>query len=404
MFKKPNTLLAITALSLAVSSTAFAQYQGSTANKKIDIVNIEALEQQVEQSMKQKDQGGAFGYIAGGAEDELNLNKNTRAFDKKYIIPRILKGLEKEDITLSTNFLGINLKTPIIQAPTAAQGLAHVEGELATARAMANVGSIFSLSTYGNNTIEDVARSNNKAPFFLQLYMSDNNKFNEWMVTRARQNGAKAIILTVDSTIGGYRERDVKNNFSFPEGVGFANLELFAKTHGNNGKTGSGSGISEIYAQAKQNFKPSDIGYIKRVSGLPVIVKGVQHPEDADIAIRAGADAIWVSNHGGRQLDTGPASIDVLPSIAKAVNKRVPIVFDSGVRRGSHVFIALASGADIVAVGRPVLYGLQLGGTKGVESVFEQLNKELEINMMLTGNKTINDVKNTKVYTDKDFE
>lgn len=392
--------LAIAMLGLFVSVNAFADYQASRASQSLDIVNIEHLEGRVENNMPK----GAFGYIAGGAEDELNLNRNTRAFDKKYIIPRVLQGLNKEDINLSTRFLGIDLKTPIIQAPTAAQGLAHKDGELATAQAMGEVGSIFSLSTYGNTTVEDVAKVSKNTPFFLQLYMSDNNEFNEWMVKRAKQHGAKAIILTVDSPVGGYRERDIKNDFSFPDGLGFANLELFAKTHKNSGKTGAGSGISEIYAQAKQDFKPSDIGYIKRISGLPVIVKGIQHPDDAERAINAGADAIWVSNHGGRQLDSGPASIDVLPSIAKTVNKRVPIVFDSGVRRGSHVFIALASGADIVAVGRPVLYGLNLGGAKGVKSVFDQLNKELEINMMLTGAKDVNAIKNTPVYSDADFK
>ena len=218
----------------------------------------------------------------------------------------------------------------------AAQGLAHEAGELATARGMAQVGSIFSLSTYGNKTIGDVSRASEGNPFFFQLYMSKNNKFNEFILSEAVKHGAKAIILTVDSPVGGYREDDIKNNFQFP--LGFANLE------------------------------------------------------------------IWVSNHGGRQLDSGPSSFDVLPSIAKVVNKRVPIIFDSGVRRGSHVFKAIASGADIVAIGRPVLYGLNLGGAQGVASVVEQLNKELVINMMLGGTKDIEQVKKTKLLTLRDLE
>ena len=160
---------------------------------------------------------------------------------------------------------------------------------------------------------------------------------------------------------------------------------------------GKGKGISEIYAAAKQDFVPSDIGKLKRLSGLPVIVKGIQSPEDAVIALDAGADGIWVSNHGGRQLDGGPASFAVLPSIAKAVNKRAPIIFDSGVRRGNHVFKALASGADLVAIGRPVIYGLNLGGAEGVKSVFDHFNKELSITMQLAGTKTIEDVKKTEL-------
>ncbi|AOA58850.1 lactate oxidase [Acinetobacter larvae] len=383
------------ALSVHAQETA---YKASTVNKPINIVNIASLEAQAEAQM----QAGAFGYIRGGAEDEKNLRSNTSAFDKKYIMPRIMQGIELKDIQINTKFLGIDLKTPIIQAPMAAQGLANIDGELSTAKGMAKAGSIFSLSTYGNKTIEEVAQVAGKSPFFFQLYMSKNDKFNEFTLKRAKQNGAKAIILTVDAAVGGYREDDIKNNFEFP--LGFANLELFAKQNGDTAKTGKGTGISEIFAQAKQGFTPADINYVKKMTGLPVIVKGIQSAEDADMAIRAGADAIWVSNHGGRQLDSGPASFDVLPSIAKVVNKRVPIVFDSGVRRGSHVFKALASGADIVAIGRPVLYGLQLGGAEGVNSVVEQFNKELRINMMLAGVKDIEAVKQTRLYSDKDFE
>ncbi|EMZ5447870.1 MULTISPECIES: lactate oxidase [Providencia] len=389
---------AILALTLSVGAAQAADYQASTKEGPIKIINLDELEDQVAKNMEK----GAFGYIRGGAEDELNLDKNTRSFDRKYIMPRVMQGIEIKDIDLSTQFLGIDLKTPIIQAPMAAQGLAHQDGEIATAKGMAKAGSIFSLSTYGNKTIEEVAEVSGESPFFFQLYMSKNNAFNEFTLKRAKESGAKAIILTVDSPVGGYREDDIRNNFQFP--LGFANLELFAKQNDDGSKTGKGAGISEIYAQAKQAFTPADIAYVKKLSGLPVIVKGIQSPEDADRVIKAGADAIWVSNHGGRQLDSGPASFDVLPSIAKVVNKRVPIVFDSGVRRGSHVFKALASGADVVAVGRPILYGLNLGGAEGVNSIIQQLNKELSINMMLGGAKNIESVKATKLYTDMDFQ
>lgn len=384
--------------SLLISKPVYAEgYKASNAEKTLKIVNLNDLEGQVKASMDK----GAFGYIRGGAEDEQNLRNNTSSFDKKYIMPRALQGIEFSDLDLKTQLLGIPLSTPIIQAPMAAQGLAHEQGEIATAKGMAKSGSIFSLSTYGNKTIEEVAAASNN-PYFFQLYMSKNEKFNEFTLKRAKENGAKAIILTVDSPVGGYREDDIRNDFQFP--LGFANLELFAKQNDDGSKTGKGAGISEIYAQAKQAFTPADIAYVKKLSGLPVIVKGIQDPQDADTAIKAGAAAIWVSNHGGRQLDSGPSSFDVLPAIAKVVNKRVPIVFDSGVRRGSHVFKALASGADVVAIGRPILYGLHLGGSEGVHSVVEQLNKELKINMMLGGAKNIEQIKKTKLYTDKNFE
>ncbi|MCF7646336.1 lactate oxidase [Bacillus subtilis] len=398
MSKKSVVSLSAIALALSLGVTYAADYKASTAEGPVKITNLNELEGQVKAKMDK----GAFGYIRGGAENEQNLRSNTSVFDKKYIMPRVMQGIELSDIDLKTNYLGIDLKTPIIQAPMAAQGLAHQDGEIATAKGMAKAGSIFSLSTYGNKTIEEVAAVSDGNPFFFQLYMSKNEAFNEFTLKRAKNSGAKAIILTVDSPVGGYREDDIKNNFQFP--LGFANLELFAKQNDDGSKTGKGAGISEIYAQAKQAFTPSDIKYVKDMTGLPVIVKGIQSPEDADVVIKAGADSIWVSNHGGRQLDSGPASFDVLPSIAKVVNKRVPIVFDSGVRRGSHVFKALASGADVVAVGRPILYGLNLGGAEGVNSVIQQLNKELTINMMLGGAKNIEAVKKTKLYSDKDFE
>lgn len=402
MFGKLNRssffTLGLVSIALSVNISTAEEYKASTTESYINIINLDSLEDKVKQNMET----GAFGYIRGGAEDENNLRSNTSSFDTKYIMPRVMQGIEFSDIDLSTTFLGINLSTPIIQAPMAAQGLAHNDGEIATAKGMAKAGSIFSLSTYGNKTIEEVASVSEEHPFFFQLYMSKNNDFNEFTLKRAKENGAKAIILTVDSPIGGYREDDIRNEFQFP--LGFANLELFAKQNDDGSKTGKGVGISEIYAQAKQAFTPDDIKYVKNISGLPVIVKGVQSPEDADTVILAGADGIWVSNHGGRQLDSGPASFLVLPLIAEKVNKRVPIVFDSGVRRGSHVFKALASGADIVAVGRPILYGLNLGGSEGVNSVIQHLNKELTINMMLGGAKNIEEVKKTKLFTDKDFK
>ncbi|HEJ9661004.1 lactate oxidase [Proteus mirabilis] len=395
-----HTLLKTTAIAMAltVGVVQAAEYKASTAEHPIKIVNLDTLENQVKENMDK----GAFGYIRGGAEDENNLRSNTSAFNKKYIMPRALQGIEFSDLNLKTEFLGIKLDTPIIQAPMAAQGLAHQQGEVATAKGMAKAGSIFSLSTYGNKTIKEVAQAQPGYPFFFQLYMSKNDAFNQYILSQAKQYGAKGIILTVDSPVGGYREDDIKNSFQFP--LGFANLEAFAKISDDKSKTGKGSGISEIYAQAKQAFTPADIQYVKKMSGLPVIVKGIGSPEDADTAIKAGADAIWVSNHGGRQLDSAPATIDMLPAIAKVVNKRVPIVFDSGVRRGSHVFKALASGADVVAVGRPILYGLNLGGAEGVNSVIQQLNKELKINMMLGGARNVKEIQATHLYTDADFK
>lgn len=307
------------------------------------------------------------------------------------IMPRVLRGIDSAD--LSTSIFGIDLKTPIIQAPSAAQGLAHEKGEANTAKGVAAAGSIFSISTYANTTIQDAAAAAPGAPQFFQLYMSKDDGFNEFILNKAVEAGAKAIILTADSTLGGYREEDIINHFQFP--LPMPNLAAYSEQSASG--NGEGKGISEIYATAKQGLTPEDIKKIKDLTNLPVIVKGIQSPEDAEVAISAGADGIWVSNHGGRQLDGGPASFEVLPKVAEVVNKRVPVIFDSGVRRGEHVFKALASGADLVAIGRPVIYGLNLGGAQGVTSVFDHLNKELSITMQLAGTRTVNEIKNTKL-------
>lgn len=304
-------------------------------------------------------EAGAFGYIRGGSEDEWTMKENTTSFNTKKIMPRILRGIDSAD--LHTSVFGIELDTPIIQAPSAAQGLAHEKGEADTAKGVAAAGSIFSISTYANTTIKDAADAAPGAPQFFQLYMSKDDRFNEFILNKAVEAGAKAIILTADSTLGGYREEDVINQFQFP--LPMPNLAAYSEQSASG--NGEGKGIAEIYAAAKQGLTPDDIKTIKEITHLPVIVKGIQSPEDAVIAISAGADGIWVSNHG--------------------------------VRRGEHVFKALASGADLVAIGRPVIYGLNLGGAEGVTSVFEHLNKELSITMQLAGTKTIDEVKNTKL-------
>lgn len=360
-------------------------YYTSNADHPIEIVNIPALAGEVQKSMDK----GAFGYISGGSGDEYTLRQNTLAFDERQISPRILQRIDKVD--MRTALLGIDLPSPLIEAPSAAHGLAHVDGEAATAKGCALANTIFSISTYATTTVETARAAAPDAPQFFQLYMSKDDGFNRYILQKALDAKAKAIILTADATQGGYREADVVNHFQFP--LPMQNLAAYS------GGNGEGKGISEIYAAAKQDLSFEDIDKIKGMTHLPVFVKGVQNPQDARLSIEAGADGIWVSNHGGRQLNGGPASFEVLPSIAEAVKQRVPIVFDSGVRRGEHIFKALASGADIVATGRPVIYGLYLGGPQGVKSVFDHFNKELAIVMQLAGTKTVDEVKQNRLLT-----
>ncbi|KRL20938.1 L-lactate oxidase [Lentilactobacillus kisonensis DSM 19906 = JCM 15041] len=315
------------------------------------------------------------------------MRANRKAFTHKQIVPKALSNIENPG--LDTNVFGISLKTPLMMPPIAAQGLAHAQGEKDTAKGLAAVGGLMAQSTYSSTSIAETAAAGGGAPQFFQLYMSKDWTFNESLLDEAKKAGVKGIILTVDATVDGYREADIINNFQFP--IPMANLTKFSEGDG------KGKGIAEIYAAAAQKIGPKDVERIANYTDLPVIVKGIESPEDALYAIGAGAAGVYVSNHGGRQLNGGPASFDVLESVAKAVNGRVPVIFDSGVRRGSDVFKALASGADLVGVGRPAVYGLALGGAEGVQSVFEHLNDELQIIMQLAGTKTIEDVKKTNL-------
>ncbi|ANK59064.1 lactate oxidase [Loigolactobacillus backii] len=358
-------------------------YKQSTNEQAIEIVNLDELQERAKAIIP----AGGFGYISSGSEDEWTLRANREAFNHKLIVPRSLTDMEKP--LIDTSIFGIPLKTPVMMAPTAAQGLAHIEGEADTARGVAAVGGLMAQSTYSSRTITETTTAGNGAPQFFQLYMSKDWSFNNALLDQAKAAGIKAIILTVDATVGGYREADVRNKFSFP--IPMANLENFSKDNG------EGKGISEIYAAAAQKISPKDIARIANYTDLPVIVKGIQSPEDAELAISSGAAGVYVSNHGGRQLNGGPASFDVLASVAQVVNHRVPVIFDSGIRRGSHVFKALASGADLVAFGRPAIYGLALGGAQGVQSVFEHIDDELKIVMQLAGTQTIAAVKQTKL-------
>jgi L-lactate oxidase len=360
-------------------------YKQSQAEQKLDIIDLNDLEEQAAKVIPV----GGFGYIAGGSEDEWTLRENTVAFDRRNIIPRVLTGVENP--SLDTSIFGIPLKLPIIMAPCAAQGLAHARGETATAEGVAAAGTLMAQSTYSSASIADTAAAAKGSPQFFQIYLSKDWKFNEYLMDEAKRAGCKAIIATADSTLGGYREADLRNNFQFP--LPMANLQAFS------GGNGQGKSISEIYAAAAQRITTADIRRIAEYSGLPVIVKGIQCAEDAERAIGAGASGIYVSNHGGRQLNGGPASFEVLPDVARAVNGKVPVIFDSGIRRGSHVFKALACGADLVAVGRPVVYALALGGAQGATSVFEQLKKELSIVMQLAGTQTVSDIRGAKLVS-----
>lgn len=360
-----------------------SKYNASVRDEKIVIYDIDDLEKKASNIIPHD----GFDYISGGAETEKTMQRNISAFDNVDIIPRVLTGVDKPDT--KTSILGIDISLPVIVAPAAAHGLAHVSAEAGTARGVAAAGTIMAVSNYASSTLAEIAEAGDGAPQWFQLYLSKDDAFNRQIVRQAEILGYSAIVLTVDAPIGGNRIRDVKNNFKFP-----LPLPNVAQKSGPT----AGQGISAIFAAAQNRFAFDTVQYVKSLTKLPVIIKGIQHPDDAEMAIMAGADAIWVSNHGGRQLDGAPASFEMLPLVAERVNKRVPIIFDSGIRCGQHIFKAIASGADVVAIGRPVIYALSLGGWRGVESLIDYLKTDLQRVMWLAGAQTVADIKSTKLY------
>lgn len=353
-------------------------YQASTKEGIVDFINMADLESAAKDVIPK----GGYGYISSGAGDIFTYQENERAFNHKLIIPHVLKDVELPNTAFE--FEGEPLQAPIIMAPVAAHGLANVMAEKASAKGVAEFGTIYTASSYASCTLEEIRQAGGeKAPQWFQFYMSKDDGINRDILDMAKRNGAKAVVLTADATVGGNRETDRRNGFTFP--LAMPIVQAY--------QSGVGQTMDAVYGSSKQKLSPKDVEMIAKYSELPVYVKGVQSEEDVERALGSGAHGIWVSNHGGRQLDGGPAAFDSLQYVAEAVAGRAPIVFDSGVRRGQHVFKALASGADLVAIGRPVIYGLALGGTTGVRQVFDFFKKELEMVMQLAGTQNVADIK-----------
>lgn len=305
-------------------------------------------------------------YYEGGAGDERTLAENRRAFDRWMLRPRFLRGAGSPDT--STSVLGSALRFPVGVAPWAYQRLAHPDGELATARAAAAAGTVMVVSSTTESYLEDVAAASD-GPKWWQLYVAEDRGFTEAMLRRVVSAGYEGICWTVDFVVNGLRRRDTRSGFVMPIGVG----------------------ASDYLFDASITW--DDLGWIKdRAPGIPVIVKGLLTAEDAELAVQSGADAIVVSNHGGRQLDRSPAGLDALPEVAAQVAGRVPVLMDGGVRRGTDVLTALALGASAVLVARPTIWGLAAEGEAGVAGVLEILRAEFENAMALTGCRSVDEI------------
>ena len=342
----------------------------------IDPLNLRALELAAEARLPKL----AWDYYAAGADDEHCVRRNCAAYERLALHYRVLVDVSRR--ALSTTVLGHRVALPILVAPTAFHRLAHRDGELASVRGAGDAGTIFILSTLSNTRIEDVVAAA-AGPVWFQLYVYRDRGATEALVRRAEAAGAQALVLTVDAPLLGRRERDVTNGFALPPDLGIANL------HGAGHDVPPASQESGLAAYVADLLDPSldwsAIGWLRSITRLPVLVKGIVRADDAARAIAEGAAGVVVSNHGGRQLDASPATIDVLPRIADAIAGRGEILLDGGIRRGTDVVKALALGARAVLVGRPVLWGLAAGGREGVAAALGVLRRELDLAMALCG-------------------
>jgi len=334
-----------------------------------------------------------FDYIAGGAEDEVTLRRNREAFGRWALRPRVLRDVSKRDT--KTVLLGERVSMPVCVAPTSFHALVHPEGEVATARGTAAAETILIASTISTKPLEEIAAAAD-APRWFQLYVYKDRAVTEELVNRAVKAGYKALCLTADTPVLGRRERDERNAFTLPPGFGIANL----KPAGLDGmpEVEQGSAFAEYVADLlDSSLTWDDVDWLKSISPLPLVVKGIMTAEDAVLAVDHGIAGIVVSNHGGRQLDSTLGSLDALPEVVAAVRGRIEVYLDGGIRRGTDVLKALALGAKAVFVGRPVLWGLALGGADGVRAVLDELRTELDTAMALAGCATLKDIESSLV-------
>ncbi len=330
---------------------------------------------------------GARDYFEGGALDEITLRENTAGWERLKLYYRVLAGVGARE--LSTTVLGQPISMPICVAPTAFHRLACEEGEIATARAAKKAGTLFILSSLSNTAMEKVF-ADAASPKWFQLYIYKDRSITQELVQRAEAAGAEAIVLTVDAPGLGTRERDSRNRFRLPDGLTVENLAPVGKGTMPEVK---GSGLA---AYVRENFK-SDLGFddldwLCGSTRLPVVVKGVCRGDDARRAVEHGAKALVVSNHGGRQLDTAPATSEVLPHVVEAAGDGCEIYVDGGIRRGSDVLKAIALGARVVLAGRPILWGLTVSGEEGATNVLAILRRELDEAMLLCGCTALSDI------------
>ena len=351
-----------------------------------DIVNLAGHEAHARQHLDDN----AWAYFSGGAADEITLRANRTAWSDLSLWPRVLRPLAGGHTRV--NLLGRTLEHPILLAPIAFQRLAHPDGELAMAYAAAALGAGLVLSTQASVSLEAVAQAvrpdPGRGPLWFQLYLQHDRGFTQALVQRAESAGYEALVLTVDAPSSGVRDRERRAGFRLPPGVGAVNLAGLQAPSTFRPRPGQSALFDDLLHHAPTW---DDIAWLQSITRLPVLLKGVLHPADARQAVAAGTAGLIVSNHGGRTLDTAPATASALPRVVQAVGGALPVMVDGGIRRGTDVLKAMALGASAVLVGRPAIWGLANAGAAGVAHVLRLLRDELEIAMALTGCATLAD-------------
>jgi L-lactate oxidase len=353
----------------APSVSAAAAYGAPTEIKAIDFINLRELEPAAQKVIP----AGGFGYISSAAGDEWTKRENEASFKRVTIAPRYLTGYKDAD--RSTTVLGSQLGTPLMCSAMAAHAMAHETAELGSAQGTSAAKALYCAASLSTKTLEEIAQVC-PGPKWFQIYLPADRGVAAAVLGRAKAAGYTAIVLTIDTVVPSNRETDRRNHFRSP----FSTGNFPARSGGS------------AQADVKRDLDWDDVEFIRKTTGLPVLLKGVMTPDLAAAAIDHGCAGVQVSNHGGRQLDDVAGAFTVLPRIADALHGRGVIVIDGGIRRGQDVFKCLALGANVCAIGRPVLYGLALGGWMGAQAVFQHLDAELEMTMRLAGARTIAEI------------
>ena len=337
------------------------------------LINVHDFEMVAARKLSQP----AYDYYRGGARDEICLRRNREAYSQYAVHYKVLADVSEVDV--STSVLGLPVSMPILAAPTAFHAMADAGAEVASARAVTGEGSIFILSTLSNTPMEQVV-SQASGPVLFQLYIYKDRGVTRELVQRAQAAGARALVVTVDAPVLAIREKDTHNRFTLPPGLTLANLTGTGK------ETLEGGGLdSYVQRQLDRALSMRDLEWLVSQTSLPVVVKGVVRPDDAVRCAQSGARAVVVSNHGGRQLDHSPATLHCVERVRQALDPRVEVWMDGGIRRGAEAMLACCLGARVVLVGRPLLWGLAAAGEQGVRQVFQTLRAELQEAMLLTG-------------------